>query len=57
MRALRWQSALTYPIASQWVPFLSRFAGEDKERDRCEMHGPMTSLIAKSGTEENPWPI
>jgi hypothetical protein len=33
MRALCRQSALTSPIASQLGPFLSRFAGEDKERD------------------------
>jgi hypothetical protein len=30
MRALCRQSALTFPIAAQWVPFLSRFTGEDK---------------------------
>jgi len=36
MRALCQLSALTSPIAAQWVPFLSRVAGEDKKRGHDE---------------------
>ena len=35
-RAVACGATLTSPIASQWVPFLSRYAGEDTRQDAGE---------------------
>ena len=60
MRALCRQSALTSPIALRLGPLLSRFAGEDNERERLLLRsgrrkGPVLRSKAKQdGIDEGP---
>ena len=63
MMALGQQSAITSPIASRLGPLLSRYAGEDKERERLLLRsgrrkGPVLRSKAKQdGIDEGTFPL